>query len=87
MSDDERPDLTGRRIRMTRDVWDDDSGDAPACTWAKRGQTGVVTGFHTIGWGYSVQLDHDERAHFGADRDEFELVEPEEYKGREADHG
>lgn len=64
----------GTRIRFTRTLTEDATGDHPAYIYARKGDEGEVTG-HGTSEGYWVKWDKWPHA-FGAGRDEFEPLMP-----------
>ena len=64
----------GTRIRFTRTLTGEATGDHPAFLYAEKGDGGEITG-HGTPEGYWVKWDRWPHA-FGASRDEFEPLTP-----------
>jgi len=66
----------GTRIRFVKSIYGSASGDCPPCTYAKKGDGGVVTG-HNCPEGHWVKWDHWPHA-FGSEYGTEFIEEPQE---------
>lgn len=73
MPDLTTPDLTGKRVRFTRDVYEAATGDSPGGYWATKGQTGTVIRPSSGAWAWTVEKR--EGYPFGVTADEIEVIE------------
>lgn len=63
----------GTKIRFTRDLTGDATGDHPAFIYAYRGETGMITKIGGCKEGYWAKTNTWEAA-FGCNRTEFEII-------------
>ena len=66
----------GTKIRFKRDIEGEPTGDSPACTYAKKGDYGVITKVGGCWEGYWVKWD-DWPHSFGCESKDFEVVDKE----------